>query len=57
VSDGDGDLRVSQARLDERMKTVEKKVDSIDKRIWGAVALIVAYVVNKLLGILSLGGL
>lgn len=57
MSDGDDDLRVTQARLDERLKNVEKKVDGIDKRIWGAVALIVAYVANKLLGILSLGGM
>lgn len=57
MSDGDGDLRVNQARLDERLKNVEKKIEGVDKRIWGAVALIVAYVGNKLLGLLSLGGL
>jgi len=57
LSGDDEDLRVTQARLDERLKNVEKKVEGIDKRIWGAVALIVAYVGNKLLGVLSLGGL
>ncbi len=42
-----------QARIDERLKTVEKKVEGIDKRIWGAVFLIVAYVANQLLGLIG----
>lgn len=53
----DKDVRIEQARIDERLKNMEKRVDGIDRRIWGAVAIIVAYVGNKLLGLLSMGGL
>lgn len=55
--DDDRDVRIQQARIDERLKNMEKRVENIDKRIWGAVALIVAYVGNKLLGLISMGGL
>jgi hypothetical protein len=49
------DVRVTQARIDERLKSLEKKVEGTDKRIWGAVFLIVAYVVNQLLGLIGTG--
>lgn len=51
--DGDGKL---VARMDERLKAVETKLSSIDSRIWGAVVLILAYVGNKILGLLQIGG-
>lgn len=44
------------ARMDERLKMVEQKLSSIDSRIWGAVVLILAYVGNKILGLLQIGG-
>ena len=44
------------ARMDERLKAVEGKLASIDSRIWGAVVLILAYVGNKILGLLQIGG-
>lgn len=44
------------ARMDERLKAVETKLSSIDSRIWGAVVLILAYVGNKILGLLQIGG-
>ena len=44
------------ARMDERLKAVETKLSSIDSRIWGAVVLILAYVGNKILGLLTIGG-
>jgi len=55
-SDKDNDLEVMQARMDERLKAVETKISSLDTRIWGAVALILAYVGNKILGLLTIGG-
>lgn len=51
--DDDGKLI---ARMDERLKAVESKLASIDSRIWGAVVLILAYVGNKILGLLQVGG-
>lgn len=51
--DEDGKL---VARMDERLKAVETKLSSIDSRIWGAVVLILAYVGNKILGLLQIGG-
>lgn len=51
--DDDGKLI---ARMDERLKVVESKLASIDSRIWGAVVLILAYVGNKILGLLQVGG-
>ena len=51
--DDDGKL---VARMDERLKAVETKLSSIDSRIWGAVVLILAYVGNKILGLLTIGG-
>lgn len=51
--DDDGKL---VARMDERLKAVETKLSSIDSRIWGAVVLILAYVGNKILGLLQIGG-
>lgn len=44
------------ARMDERLKAVETRLSSIDSRIWGAVVLILAYVGNKILGLLQIGG-
>lgn len=51
--DDDGKLI---ARMDERLKAVEQKLSSMDSRIWGAVVLILAYVGNKILGLLQIGG-
>jgi len=51
------DERVSIARLEERMKQVEARIASLDSRIWGAVVLILAYVANKFLGLLQIGGI
>ena len=42
--------------MDERLKAVETKISSLDTRIWGAVVLILAYVGNKILGLLTIGG-
>jgi len=53
ADDDDGKL---VARMDERLKAVEAKLNSIDSRIWGAVVLILAYVGNKILGLLQIGG-
>jgi hypothetical protein len=53
---GDEEIRVTLARLDERMKVVEASQKSMDAKMWGAVILIVAYVGNKLLGLLQFGG-
>ena len=50
------ETRILQARMDERLKAVESKLSSIDTRIWGAVVLILAYVGNKILGLLQIGG-
>lgn len=44
------------ARMDERLKAVEAKLSSLDSKIWGAVVLILAYVGNKILGLLQIGG-
>ena len=56
MGDKDNDLEVLQARMDERLKAVETKISSLDTRIWGAVVLILAYVGNKILGLLTIGG-
>lgn len=56
MAEKDNDLEVSQARLDERLKVVEQRIASLDTRIWGAVVLILAYVGNKILGLLTIGG-
>lgn len=53
ADDEDGKLI---ARMDERLKAVEQKLASIDSRIWGAVVLILAYVANKFMGLLQIGG-
>lgn len=42
--------------MDERLKAAEAKLASLDTRIWGAVVLILAYVGNKILGLLQIGG-
>ena len=52
----DEETKILQARMDERLKAVEQKLSSIDARIWGAVVLILAYVGNKILGLLQIGG-
>lgn len=52
----DEDDKVLLARLDERVKTMEQKLASIDTKIWGAVILILVYVANKFLGLLTIGG-
>lgn len=52
----DDDIRVNQARFDERLKVVEKDQETLNKRMWGAVVLILAYVANKVLGLLDVGG-
>lgn len=56
MGDKDNDIEVMQARMDERLKAVETKISSLDTRIWGAVVLILAYVGNKILGLLTIGG-
>ena len=50
------ELEVLQGRMDERLKVVEQRIASLDTRIWGAVVLILAYVGNKILGLLTIGG-
>jgi hypothetical protein len=52
----DEDDKVLLARLDERVKTMEQKLASVDNKIWGAVILILVYVANKFLGLLTIGG-
>lgn len=49
-------MEVLQGRMDERLKIVERRLASLDTRIWGAVVLILAYVGNKILGLLTIGG-
>ena len=56
MDDKDNELEVLQGRMDERLKVVEQRIASLDTRIWGAVVLILAYVGNKILGLLTIGG-
>ena len=56
MAEKDNELEVLQGRMDERLKVVEQRIASLDTRIWGAVALILAYVGNKILGLLTIGG-
>ena len=56
MAEKDNDLEVLQGRMDERLKVVEQRIASLDTRIWGAVVLILAYVGNKILGMLTIGG-
>ena len=56
MADKDNELEVLQGRMDERLKIVEQRLASLDTRIWGAVVLILAYVGNKILGLLTIGG-
>jgi len=56
MDEKDNELEVLQGRMDERLKVVEQRIASLDTRIWGAVVLILAYVGNKILGLLTIGG-
>lgn len=56
MGEKDNDMEVLQGRMDERLKVVEQRLASLDTRIWGAVVLILAYVGNKILGLLTIGG-
>ena len=56
MDEKDNELEVLQGRMDERLKVVEQRIASIDTRIWSAVVLILAYVGNKILGLLTIGG-
>ena len=56
MADKDNEMEVLQGRMDERLKIVEQRLASLDTRIWGAVVLILAYVGNKILGLLTIGG-
>ncbi len=56
MAEKDNELEVLQGRMDERLKIVEQRIASLDTRIWGAVVLILAYVGNKILGLLTIGG-
>ena len=56
MAEKNNDLEVLQGRMDERLKVVEQRIASLDTRIWGAVVLILAYVGNKILGLLTIGG-
>ncbi len=56
MADKDNEMEVLQGRMDERLKIVEQRIASLDTRIWGAVVLILAYVGNKILGLLTIGG-
>ena len=56
MADKDNELEVLQGRMDERLKVVEQRIASLDTRIWGTVVLILAYVGNKILGLLTIGG-
>ena len=56
MDDKDNELEVLQGRMDERLKVVEQRIASLDTRIWGAVVLILSYVGNKILGLLTIGG-
>ena len=56
MAEHDNELEVLQGRMDERLKIVEQRLASLDTRIWGAVVLILAYVGNKILGLLTIGG-
>ena len=56
MDEKDNELEVLQGRMDERLKVVEQRLASLDTRIWGAVVLILAYVGNKILGLLTIGG-
>lgn len=56
MAHNDNELEVLQGRMDERLKVVEQRIASLDTRIWGAVVLILAYVGNKILGLLTIGG-
>jgi len=52
----DEDMKVQLARQDERLKVIEKQIAGIDRRIWGAVVMILAYVANQFLKLITLGG-
>ena len=56
MAEKDNEMEVLQGRMDERLKIVEQRLASLDTRIWGAVVLILAYVGNKILGLLTIGG-
>ena len=56
MAEKDNELEVLQGRMDERLKVVEQRIAYLDTRIWGAVVLILAYVGNKILGLLTIGG-
>ena len=56
MAEKDNELEVLQGRMDERLKVVEQRIASLDTRIWGAVVLILAYVGNKILGLITIGG-
>ena len=56
MAEHDNEMEVLQGRMDERLKIVEQRLASLDTRIWGAVVLILAYVGNKILGLLTIGG-
>lgn len=53
----DEEIRVQLARIDERMKVMEKQVSGAETKIWGAVVLILVYVANQFLGLLQIGGM
>ena len=47
----------------DRLKEVEvqqrfdaKRIDAMEKKLWGAIALVLAFVGNKILAVLNIGG-
>lgn len=51
----DEDLRDRVTRLEERHANLAKDVDSLSKKGWGIVALVLAFVGNKVLALLGMG--
>lgn len=53
--DEDKETRDRLKALEMRADFNDKRVDALDKKIWGAIALVLAFVGNKIIGLLNLG--
>lgn len=55
-ADEDKETRDRLKALEMRADFNDKRVDGLDKKIWGAIALVLAFVGNKILAVLNIGG-